>query len=115
MNILIGYKKCSTCRDVEKLLEQKNWDYTFRSIVEDTPTKKELKQWHQASGLPIGRFFNTSGILYREMNLKDKRPHMRDEEAYALLATDGMLIKRPILLHDDEIYVGPDVKKFLSK
>lgn len=111
---LIGYKKCSTCKGVEKMLQEKNIEYEYRDIKEDNPTKKELKEWHKKSGLDIKRFFNTSGLIYRENNLKDKLPDMTDDEKYELLATDGMLVKRPILFDGYKIYVGPDVKKHIE-
>ena len=112
---LICYKKCTTCRGVEKMLEEKGISYDYRDIKEDNPTANELKEWHEATVLPIKRFFNTSGKIYREENMKDKLPEMSLEEAYEKLATDGMLVKRPILFTDDgEIFVGPDVKKYIE-
>lgn len=111
---LIGYKKCSTCKGVEKMLQEKNIEYEYRDIKEDNPTEKELKEWHKKSNLDIKRFFNTSGQIYRENNLKDKLPDMTDDEKYKLLATDGMLVKRPILFDGDKIFVGPDVKKYIE-
>ncbi len=112
---LICYKKCTTCRGVEKMLEEKGISYDYRDIKEDNPTANELKEWHEATDLPIKRFFNTSGKIYREENMKDKLPEMSLEEAYEKLATDGMLVKRPILFTDDgEIFVGPDVKKYIE-
>ncbi|WP_099951389.1 Spx/MgsR family RNA polymerase-binding regulatory protein [Ezakiella peruensis] len=112
---LICYKKCTTCRGVEKMLEEKKIKYDYRDIKEDNPSAKELKDWHKKSGLDIKRFFNTSGQIYRNEGLKDKLPDMTDKEKYDLLATDGMLVKRPILITDDEeIYVGPDVKKYIE-
>ena len=112
---LICYKKCTTCKGVEKELQNLNIDYEYRDIKEDNPTAEELEKWHEMSGLPIKRFFNTSGKIYRENNIKDKLPEMTDKEAYNLLATDGMLVKRPILFTDEgEIFVGPDVKKYIA-
>lgn len=112
---LICYKKCSTCKGVEKSLADLGIDYEYRDIKEENPTASEIKAWHEQSGLPIKRFFNTSGKIYRENNIKDKLPEMSDKEAYDLLATDGMLVKRPILFTDDgEFYVGPDVKKYIE-
>ena len=112
---LICYKKCKTCKGVEKELHDLNIDYEYRDIKEDNPTAEELEKWHEMSGLPIKRFFNTSGKIYRENNIKDKLPEMTDKEAYNLLATDGMLVKRPILFTDEgEIFVGPDVKKYIA-
>lgn len=111
MNLLICYKKCSTCKGVEKLMQEKGIEYDYREIDKDNPTAAELKEWHEKSGLPITKFFNTSGILYREQGLSEKRKNMTEEEQYEVLATDGMLVKRPILFLDGEIYVGPQVKK----
>ncbi len=113
---LICYSKCTTCKGVEKMLDDKNITYDYRDIKEDNPTADEIKTWHGKTGLPIKRFFNTSGKIYRENNLKDKLPKMTDNEAYELLSSDGMLVKRPILFTDDgNIYVGPDVKKYIEK
>lgn len=114
--ILIGYKKCTTCKGVEKMLDEKGIKYTYREIDKDIPTVKELKEWHKASGLDIKRFFNTSGLVYRDMNLKDKLADMTEDEKYKLLSTNGMLVKRPILIEDDGSFVavGPDVKKYLA-
>lgn len=114
--ILIGYKKCTTCKGIEKMLDEKDINYTYREIDKDVPTVKELKKWHKASGLDIKRFFNTSGLVYRDMNLKDKLADMTDDEKYKLLSTNGMLVKRPILIKDDGSFVavGPDVKKYLA-
>ena len=112
---LICYKRCTTCKGVEKMLEEKNISYEYRDIKEDNPSVEEIKTWHEKTGLPIKRFFNTSGKIYRENNIKDKLKEMSDQEAYKLLATDGMLVKRPILFTDDgEIFVGPDVKKHIE-
>ncbi len=112
---LICYKRCTTCKGVEKMLEEKNISYEYRDIKEDNPTASELKKWHEKTGLPIKRFFNTSGKIYREENIKDKLPDLSNDEAYELLSKDGMLVKRPILFtDDDEIYVGPDVKKYIE-
>lgn len=112
---LICYKKCTTCKGVEKMLEEKGIKYDYRDIKEDNPSAAEIKKWHKKSGLDIKRFFNTSGQIYRNEGLKDKLPDMTDKEKYDLLATDGMLVKRPILITDDEeIYVGPDVKKYIE-
>lgn len=111
---LICYKRCTTCKGVEKMLQEKNIEYEYRDIKEENPTAKELKEWHKQSGLDIKRFFNTSGQIYRENNLKDKLSEMTDAEKYKLLATDGMLVKRPILFDGDKIFVGPDVKKYIE-
>ena len=112
---LICYTKCTTCKGVEKMLGEKGISYDYRDIKEENPTAEELKAWHEKTGLPIKRFFNTSGKIYRENNIKDKLPAMSNDEAYELLATDGMLVKRPILFTDEgDIFVGPDVKKYVE-
>ena len=99
--LFIEYPKCSTCKKAKKWLEEAGVAFEDRNIVEDNPTVTELAAWHKASALPIRRFFNTSGMLYRELNVKEKLDGgMTDEEAYELLASDGMLVKRPLLLVD---------------
>ena len=90
--------KCSTCQKAKKWLDAHDVAYTDRHIVEDNPTAEELRAWHERSGLPLKRFFNTSGMLYREMELSKKLPDMPEDEQYALLATNGMLVKRPLLI-----------------
>ena len=100
------YAKCTTCQKAKKWLDANEIEYTERSIKEQNPTVEELKAWHQRSGLPLKKFFNTSGLLYKDMKLKDRLPGMSEEEQYALLATDGMLVKRPILVGDDFVLVG---------
>ncbi|MGI6579614.1 MAG: ArsC/Spx/MgsR family protein [Saccharofermentanales bacterium] len=112
--LLICYKKCGTCRNVEKILQEKNMEYEYRNIDTENPTADELKAWHEKSELAIQKFFNTSGMVYRAQKLKDKLPNMSLEEKYELLATDGMLVKRPILLYLDQVYVGPQVKTFVE-
>ena len=104
--LFIEYPKCSTCKKAKKWLDDRELDYTDRHIVEDNPTAKELKAWHEKSGLPLKRFFNTSGMRYRELELKDKLKDMSEEEQYELLSTDGMLVKRPLLVFDDGVLVG---------
>ena len=96
--LFLEYPKCSTCKKAKNFLDSKGADYEDRHIVENNPTAEELKQWHEMSGLDIKKFFNTSGMLYKSMNLKDKLPQMSFEEKYQLLATDGMLVKRPFSL-----------------
>ena len=103
---LICYPKCTTCQKAKKWLEANNIEYTERHIKDENPTIDELKDWHQKSGLPLKRFFNTSGKLYAQYALKDKLPHMTEEEQLALLASDGMLIKRPVLVTEDKVLVG---------
>lgn len=102
----IYYPKCTTCQKAQKWLDENNITYTGRHIKEDNPTAEELKAWHEKSGLDIKKFFNTSGMLYKEMQLKDKLPTMTLEEKYALLATDGMLVKRPLLVTEDTVLTG---------
>ena len=105
--LFIHYPKCTTCKRAKKWLDEKGVDYTERHIVEDNPTAEELKAWHEKSGLPLKRFFNTSGMKYRELGLKDKLKDMSEEEQYALLSSDGMLVKRPIIVTDDgKVLVG---------
>ena len=104
--LFVEYPKCSTCQKAKKFLDSRDADYTDRHIKEENPTAEELKRWHQASGLPLKKFFNTSGLVYKSLNLKDKLPAMTEEEQFALLATDGMLVKRPILVGDDFVLVG---------
>lgn len=111
--LLICYKKCTTCRKLEKILQEKNVEYEYRQIDQENPTAKELKVWHKKTDLDIIKFFNTRGKIYRELNLKEKLPQMSLEEKYEILATDGMLVKRPILLNDDQVYVGPEVTEFI--
>ena len=104
--LFIEYPKCSTCQRAGKWLEAQGAEFERRNIVENNPTKEELKAWHQKSGLPLKRFFNTSGNLYKEMKLKDRLPEMSEEEQIELLSTDGMLVKRPILVDGDAVLVG---------
>lgn len=104
--LFLEYPKCTTCKRAKKFLDENNMKYEDRNIKEDNPTVEELKEWHTKSGLPLKRFFNTSGMLYREMGLKDKLPEMSEEEQYQLLATDGMLVKRPILVTETTVCVG---------
>ena len=107
MSILfIEYPKCNTCKKAKKWLDDHGIAYEDRHIKEQNPTAEELAVWYQKSGLPIKRFVNTSGMLYREMNLKDKLPTMTDEEILELLATDGMLVKRPLAIGDDVVLTG---------
>lgn len=105
--LFIEYPKCSTCRKAKKWLDEHGIDYTDRHIVEDNPTAEELAAWQERSGLPVRRFFNTSGMRYRELGIKAKLDAgMSDEDAFALLATDGMLVKRPLVIADDVVLVG---------
>jgi len=104
--LFVEYPKCSTCQRAKRFLDDHGVRYTDRHIKEENPTVEELRQWWQRSGLPLKKFFNTSGLLYKSLELKDKLPAMSEEEQLALLATDGMLVKRPILVGDDFILVG---------
>ena len=104
--IFICYPKCSTCQKAKKWHDEHDIVYNERHIVEENPTYDELKEWHKKSGLPLKRFFNTSGLLYKEMKLKDKLSEMSEEEQLKLLATNGMLVKRPIVVGDDMVFVG---------
>ena len=104
--LFICYPKCSTCQKAKKWLDAHGIDYTDRHIKENNPSYEELKEWHQRSGLPLKRFFNTSGLLYKSLNLKEKLPAMSEEEQLRLLATDGMLVKRPILVTENAVVTG---------
>ena len=102
----ICYPKCTTCQKARKWLDDDNIEYEFKDIKLDNPTLDELKEWHKKSGLPLKKFFNTSGLLYKSLDLKNKLPTMTDDEMLKLLATDGMLVKRPLLIGDDFVLVG---------
>ena len=102
----VCYPKCSTCQKARMFLEQNGVVFEERHIKEQNPTKQELRQWYEQSGLPLKRFFNTSGLQYKALSLKDKLPTMTEEEQLELLATDGMLVKRPILLTGERVLVG---------
>lgn len=104
--LFIQYPPCSTCQKAKKWLDAHGIDYTDRHIKEHNPTYEELKEWHRRSGLPLKRFFNTSGLLYKSMELKNKLPAMSEEEQLRLLATDGMLVKRPILVTENGVVTG---------
>lgn len=104
--LLVWYPKCSTCQKAKKWLDEKGVEYEARDIKEENPSAEELKEWHKKSGLPLKRFFNTSGMLYKEMKLKDRLPDMSEEEQFELLATDGMLVKRPILVAEEKAFPG---------
>ena len=106
MNLFLCYKRCSTCRKAQKWLDENGIEYTYREIKEQNPTAKEIQKWHKKSGLPLKRFFNTSGIQYRALNLKERLPEMTEEEQFALLATDGLLVKRPLLITKNRVLVG---------
>lgn len=104
--LFIQYPKCSTCQKAKKWLDAQNMAYTERHIAEDNPSYDELKQWHEKSGMPLKKFFNTSGMLYKDMKLKDRLPDMSEEEQLKILATNGMLVKRPLLVDGDKVLVG---------
>ena len=104
--LFIEYPPCSTCKKAKAWLDDKGVSYVSRHIKENPPTYEELKLWHQQSGLPLKRFFNTSGLVYKSMNLKERLPNLSEEEQLRLLATDGMLVKRPILITDKGITTG---------
>ena len=104
--LFIQYPPCSTCQKAKKWLDDHGITYTDRHIKNEKPTYEELKAWHAASGLPLKKFFNTSGLLYKSLGLKDKLPTMSEEEQLQLLASDGMLVKRPIVVKDGTVLVG---------
>ncbi len=113
--LFICYDKCGTCKKAEKYLQEKGIAFEKRAIKEDKPTLEELAMWHAKSGLPLKRFFNTSGNLYKTMQLKDKLPQMSEEEQLQLLASDGMLVKRPIVVTDDFVLVGFKEQEWADK
>lgn len=104
--LVLVYRKCSTCLKALKWLEGNQVEFEERPIVEENPTYEELKEWHVKSGLPLKKFFNTSGLLYKEMNLKEKLPAMSEEEQLKLLSTNGKLVKRPLVVGDDFVLTG---------
>ena len=104
--LFICYPRCTTCAKAKKWLDEQHIPYSFRDIKTENPTMEELKAWHALSGLPLKRFFNTSGLLYKELGLKDKLPSMSEEEQYRLLASDGMLVKRPLLVGEGFVLAG---------
>lgn len=114
--LFIEYPKCSTCQKAKKWLDTKGIEYTDRHIKDENPTYEELQEWHAKSGFDLHKFFNTSGLLYKSMQLKDKLPDMTEDEQLRLLATDGMLVKRPIIVTDSLILIGfkPDKWEILK-
>ena len=104
--VFLEYPRCTTCQKAKKWLDQHNVIYDDRHIVENNPSYDELKDWYERSGLPLKKFFNTSGLLYKEMQLKDKLPDMSEQEQLELLATNGMLVKRPLIIEDNMVLVG---------
>ncbi len=111
----ICYPKCTTCQKARKWLDENNIEYEFRDIKIENPSLEELTAWYKLSGLPLRKFFNTSGLLYKSMELKTKLPNMTDEEMLALLATDGMLVKRPLAIGDDFVLVGFKEAEWVEK
>ena len=105
-NLFIEYPKCSTCQKAKKWLEDNKIEFDDRHIIENNPTEEELKEWITKSGKEIKRWFNTSGLKYKELNLKDKLPNMTEEEKIKILASNGMLVKRPIIISDRGILIG---------
>lgn len=112
---IVCYPKCTTCQKALKWLDGQNLSYESRNIKEENPTEEELREWIGKSGLPVKKFFNTSGLLYKSMQLKDKLPNMSEEEQIKLLATDGMLVKRPILIGKDLVLIGFKEKEWIEK
>ncbi|CAK7018912.1 MAG: Regulatory protein MgsR [Desulfovibrio sp.] len=104
--LLVCYPKCGTCKKAEAWLKERGLAYDYRDIKTENPSESELREWYKKSGLPLKRFFNTSGLAYKSMNLKDRLPSMTEDEQLALLATDGMLVKRPILAGPHGVLVG---------
>lgn len=115
MVLFVEYPKCSTCQKAKKWLLENQVEFEDRHIVENNPSKEELKVWYEKSGLPLKRFFNTSGMKYKELKLKDKLPDMTEEEQLELLASDGMLVKRPVLVGDNFVLTGFKEKEWAEK
>lgn len=113
--LVLVYRKCSTCLKALKWLDENGVKYEERPIVEENPTYEELKEWYQKSGLPLKKFFNTSGLLYKEMKLKDKLAEMSEEEQLQLLATNGMLVKRPLVVGEDYVLTAFKEKEWAEK
>lgn len=113
--LFVCYPKCSTCQKAKAWLQERGVAFDERDIKQDNPTEQELRAWHEKSGLPLKRFFNTSGLQYKALGLKDKLPAMTEDEQYALLATDGMLVKRPLFIGEDFALPGFKVKEWEEK
>ena len=111
----ICYPKCTTCQKARKWLDENNIEYAFRDIKTENPSLEELIAWYKLSGLPLRKFFNTSGLLYKSMELKTKLPNMTEEEMLALLATDGMLVKRPLAIGEDFVLIGFKEAEWVAK
>lgn len=116
MTLFIGYKNCSTCKDVKKFLDEKNIEYKFQDVKEDKPEYEQIKSLYEKSKLDIKKFFNTSGKIYRDLNLKDRLSDMDEEEKLNLLASDGMLLKRPIIENGNDVIIGrKNIKEYFEK
>ena len=115
MLTFICYPKCTTCQKARKWLDENNIEYNFRDIKTENPRLEELTAWHKLSSLPLRKFFNTSGLLYKSMELKTKLPAMTNEEMLSLLATDGMLVKRPLVIGEDFVLVGFKEAEWMEK
>ena len=115
MTKFICYPKCTTCQRAKKWLDDNNFDYEQRDIKLDNPTLEELSEWYKKSGLPLKKFFNTSGLLYKSLDLKNKLSEMSEDEMLKLLATDGMIVKRPLLIGDDFVLVGFKETEWINK
>ena len=113
--LVLVYHKCSTCQKALKWLDEHKIFFEARPIIEENPTYEELKEWYEKSGMPLKKFFNTSGMLYKQMNLKDKLPEMSEDEQLKLLATDGMLVKRPLVVGEDFVLTGFREKEWEEK
>ena len=113
--LFLEYPKCSTCQKALKWLDEHKIFFEERPIIEENPTYEELKEWYEKSGMPLKKFFNTSGMLYKQMNLKDKLPEMSEDEQLKLLATDGMLVKRPLVVGEDFVLTGFREKEWEEK
>ncbi len=113
--LFIEYPKCTTCKKAKQWLDDNGFVYESRHIKDENPTFEELKQWYESSQMPLKKFFNTSGLLYKSMGLKDKLPAMSEDEQLKLLATDGMLVKRPIVITDTAILTGFREKEWAEK
>ena len=113
--LVLVYHKCSTCQKALKWLDEHKIFFEERPIIEENPTYEELKEWYEKSGMPLKKFFNTSGMLYKQMNLKDKLPQMSEDEQLKLLATDGMLVKRPLVVGEDFVLTGFREKEWEEK
>lgn len=113
--LVLVYRKCSTCQKAFKWLEEHKIFFEERAIVEENPTYEELKEWYERSGMPLKKFFNTSGMLYKQMDLKEKLPQMTEDEQLKLLATNGMLVKRPLVVGEDFVLTGFREKEWEEK